>query len=93
MAGEVGAESVALAVGLDLDGLDVGEVAHEVGPGDVDVLLVQPTLEIDLEPEREEARDDVADRVPVGVVMDRADIEDRPFRGSSRFERLPRFSA
>jgi hypothetical protein len=65
-----------LAVGLDVNGLDLREVAHEVGPGDVGLLLVEPTLQVDLEPQGEEAHDDVADRVAVGVVVDRADIED-----------------
>ncbi len=32
-AGEVGAEPIALSVEIDDDGVDLGEVAHQVGPG------------------------------------------------------------
>jgi hypothetical protein len=59
---QLGSESIALLVDGDVDRAQLGEVAHQVGPGDVDAPLVEPALQIDLEPEREEAPDDVPDR-------------------------------
>ena len=75
LARQVRPEPVAFAVEIDDHGLDSGEIAHQVGPGRLDLVLVEPDLEIDLEPQREETADDVADRVLVEVVEDRPDLE------------------
>ena len=64
-----------MAVEIEHDGLDPGEIAHQVGPGGHALALVESDLEIDLEPEREKAADDVADRVRIQLVEDRPDLK------------------
>ena len=58
---QLGAEDEALAVESDVDGAHFGEVTHQVGPARRVHSLVEALLQIDLEPEREEAADDVSE--------------------------------
>ena len=62
---EVGPQPIPLAVERDRHGLHLREVAHEVGPGNVDTAGLEPPLQVDLQPQRQEAGDDVPD---TGVV-------------------------
>jgi hypothetical protein len=80
-AAEVGAEPVAAAIEVERDGLDLGEVAHEVRPGHVHASLVEATLKVDLQLQGEEAPDDVPDARVVVMVLDGADLE-RGLRGA-----------
>ena len=52
------------------DRLDAAEVSHEVGPGDLDLSLVEALLKVDLQAEGKEAADDMADGGVVVVVVD-----------------------
>jgi hypothetical protein len=75
LAGQFGAQPVAHPVEGQFDRLDLVEVAHQVGPGDLDAALVESALQIDLQPQRKEAADDVADRGVVAMMEDGADLE------------------
>ena len=77
MAGEVGSQAIALSVEVHGDSAHLREVAHELQPGHLATALLEPTLQVDLQAQREEAGDDVADTVAVGVVEDGAHLERR----------------
>ena len=76
---KISAEEIRAAVGFKMDGLHLAQIAHQRRPGDIRLALVQPALEVHLEPQRQEPGHDVADRGIVAMMEDRPHL-DRAFR-------------
>ena len=74
---QIGAQAIALPVQRQFDRAEFGEIAHEIGPRDVYLPLVEATLQVDLQSESEKAGHDVAGGGVVAVVEDRTHLERR----------------
>ena len=72
---KIGAEKIRAAVGLKMDGLHLAQIAHQRRPGDIRLALVQPALEVHLEPQRQEPGHDVADRGIVAMMENRPHLD------------------
>lgn len=72
---KVGAEKIRTAIGLKMDGLHLAQIPHQVRPGDLHLALIQPALQVHLEPQRQEPGHDVADRGLVPMMEDRSHLE------------------
>ena len=64
-------QPIALPVQRQLHRAHLGEIAHQLGPRHVDLALVQPRQQIDLQTDREEAGDDMPGRGVVPMVTSR----------------------
>src|SRR5437899_2738825 len=74
-ADQVRAQAIALPIERDLDRVDVPEVAHQIGPRNVDAPLVHTPLQVHLQPQRQEAGHDVPDARVVAVVEEGPELE------------------
>ncbi|MCC6158043.1 MAG: hypothetical protein IT350_08310 [Deltaproteobacteria bacterium] len=73
--GEVRPREPRLPVQFEVNDLHARKFPHQRRLRRVDVLLVEPPLQIDLQTQREEARDDVADPRVVVVMKQRPEFQ------------------
>lgn len=74
---QIGPQPVALAIPGDIHGAFLSEIAHQIGPGDTHPTLVQPALQVYLQPQGQETPHDMADAAVIGLVVDGFDLQGR----------------
>jgi hypothetical protein len=76
-ADEVGAQSVPPAVEVHDNGLDLCQIPHQVGPGDLHPACLLPSVPIHLQPQRQKAGDEMADAGVITMMEARAHFQRR----------------